>query len=139
MLFKRRNKGGDQGSRGHNIQKPSWHIGNKLQGIDMFGREVPSFNLRGETHINTKVGGLVSVVILITTLMYTAIKLELLYSRKDPTISESEIVNWYAQEDKVNLDAINFKFAFSIEGFVDRKNKNDPRYLRQYLQYINYH
>ncbi len=62
-----------QSSSGH---RPSWHVGNKLQSIDLFGREVPAFNLKGETHVNTTVGGLVSVLILITTLLYTVIKFQ---------------------------------------------------------------
>ena len=61
---------------GYGAQKPSWHIGNRLQEIDFFGKEIPSFNLKGETHIKTKVGGLVSVIILITTLIYTGMKFE---------------------------------------------------------------
>lgn len=71
----RQKRKGDQAS-GFRKKKPNWHISNKLQGIDLFSREVPAFNLRGETHINTTVGGLVSVLILVTTLLYTAIKFE---------------------------------------------------------------
>ena len=69
MMHMKRNKNGQ--ARGNGAQKPSWHIGNKLQQIDFFGRDVPSFNLKGERHINTKVGGLVSALIIMTTLLYT--------------------------------------------------------------------
>ena len=68
MMHMKRNKKGQ--TRGNGAQKPSWHIGNKLQQIDLFGKEVPSFNLKGETHINTKVGGLVSALIIVTALLY---------------------------------------------------------------------
>ena len=44
----------------------------------------------------------------------------------------------YSQDMKLNLDEINFKFAFSLEGALDNKNKNDPRYMKQYVHAITY-
>ncbi len=80
-----------------------------------------------------------TVAIILTTLAYALVKFEYLYTRKDPNINETEILDHYAQTDKVDLNAINFKFAFNIEGYFDHKNKNDPRYLRQYLRIVDYH
>ena len=118
----------------HGQPKPSWHIVNQLTNLDLYGRAVPTFNLKGETHINTSMGGLLSLVIMITTLAYTSLKFTELYTRADPFINETKIPDYYAQSDTLDLDKINFKFAFSIEGYYDVKNKNDPRYLRQYLR-----
>ena len=130
------NKGNTKGGRGtgYGRPKPSWHIGNQLTNLDFFGREVPTFNLKGETHINTSIGGFITVAILITTLAYTTLKFTELYTKADPFINETSIQDYYAQDDTLNLDEINFKFAFSIEGYFDVQDKNNPKYLRQYLR-----
>ncbi len=116
---------------------PSWSIGNKIIDLDLFGKEVPKFNLKGQTHVNTSFGGLISVSIIGLVLAYTSFKFSQLYTRADPFINETLIRDWYNQEDKIDLNGINFKFAFSMEGFYHKKNKNDPRYVRQYLRYID--
>ena len=93
------NRGNRKGGResSHGQPKPSWHIGNKLTNLDLFGREVPTFNLKGQTHINTSVGGLITLAILLTTLAYTSIKFMELYTKADPFINETKILGYYDQ------------------------------------------
>ena len=47
-----------------NKGEKSWHIGRVISGMDSFGMEVPSLNLKGETQVNTLIGGVVSALIL---------------------------------------------------------------------------
>ena len=47
-----------------------YSLTNRLLSIDNFGLPIPSFNLKGKTHINTWVGGLLSAIIFTITLAY---------------------------------------------------------------------
>ena len=67
-----KSKGAKRSSHGRT--GPSWSIVNKIIGLDLFGKEVPKFNLKGETHVNTSVGGLISVAIMVLALVYTSRK-----------------------------------------------------------------
>ena len=52
--------------------------------MDSFGKEVPSFNVKGETHVNTVPGGLMNLLILGATLGYAITKFADLVTGKDP-------------------------------------------------------
>ena len=65
---------------------------------------------------------------------YASLKFSVLYTRADPFINETSILDYYDRDDKLNLDEINFKFAFAIEGYYDEQNKYDTRYMKQYLR-----
>lgn len=44
------------------------------------------------------------------------------------------IQDYLSSTEEINLDAINFKFAFTVEGYYDKKRKHDPRYVKQRVQ-----
>lgn len=106
-------------------QKPSWSIGNTMRGIDSFGQEVPSFNLRGENRINTVCGGVFTAVILTLALIYASLKAIDLAERKNPTISEGTVAEGIT---KMSFDKMGFRFAFTIEDSFSHDNKFDTRY-----------
>ena len=64
-----------------------WHIKNVFKSIDSFGKEVPSFNLRGQEKVNTLVGGFVSFFVLIVIFLYANLKLTQLITGANPVIS----------------------------------------------------
>ena len=51
-----------------------WKFGTVFTRIDGFGADVPSFNLKGETKVNTIFGGIVTAFILLLTLGYSILK-----------------------------------------------------------------
>jgi len=55
-------------------REAKWKIGTFVKNIDGFGQEIPSFNLKGETRINTFFGGMITVAILSLTLAYAVLK-----------------------------------------------------------------
>ena len=55
--------------------------------MDNFGKEVPAFNVGGETHINTVPGGLLNLIVLAVTLGYAIGKFAELYTKGDPNIT----------------------------------------------------
>ena len=72
---------------GYGFKPPRWHIKNIFTSLDSFGLEVPSFNIKGETKINTAMGGLVTTLILICTLAYATVKMIQLAAGENPVIN----------------------------------------------------
>ena len=56
----------------HKVGKKKWHLGRIVKNIDSFGMEIPSFNIGGESQVNTLCGGIVTCLILMTTLAYAS-------------------------------------------------------------------
>ena len=52
------------------FNKSPYNLTNILHSIDIFGMPIPSFNLKGKSHITTWLGGLLSAMIMGTTLAY---------------------------------------------------------------------
>ena len=69
-------------------------------------------------------------------LIYASIKLNQLINRDNPNINETDIPDHYTIEDRVNLDDINFRMAWSVEGVLDNQNRDDPRYVKWIVRLI---
>ena len=61
----------------------------KVRNFDMFGSELPKFNINGKKKVTTLTGAFVSIVILAMTLMFSLLKLEHMINRKNPLISRN--------------------------------------------------
>ena len=62
-------------SRKYNYKgKTRWHASVCIKEQDHFGLEVPSFNIGGETSINTLPGGFLSLIIIGITFGYAVMK-----------------------------------------------------------------
>lgn len=68
-------------------EKPAWAIGNVMRHLDSFGKDIPTFNLRGKSRINTVCGGVVTVMILILVFIYSSIKAVDFFERRNPAIT----------------------------------------------------
>ena len=67
-------------------------------------------------------------------LLYAGIKLTTLLNRENPNVStftEEFVLN---SEDKLNLKEAGMRFAWTFEGYSDKKLKNDPRYVKQLVR-----
>ena len=71
-----------------------------------------------------------TTLVLGLTLIYAVIKMIHMLGGVNPIINSLTIPAYYTAFDKIILDEINFKMAFTIEGFIERKMKNDPRYVK---------
>ena len=69
--------------------------------------------------------------IIILTLSYTLLKFSDLYTKDNPVISEMLIEDYYSPTDELSLKQINFKFAFTVESYYEKKRKDDPRFVKQ--------
>ena len=84
--------------------KPHWHATNVISGLDHFAKELPAFNVKGETKVNTFIGGFISLVIMTVTLGYAIGSWIELVERSNPIINESFIANYYGHSDEFNLN-----------------------------------
>ena len=67
--------------------RKSWYMQNFFKKIDIFGKPLPSFNLKGETKVPTLAGGLVTFMIICVFLTYGCLKFFHLIERANPAFS----------------------------------------------------
>ena len=107
-----------------------WHGLNFFSGIDIFSKELPSFNLQGETHIGTNYGGVCTLFIWLLTLAYALLRLEYLVLRLDNNISIVKELNVFDETSVLNLNERNFRIAFVLENYDTLKTVGDPKYIK---------
>ena len=107
-----------------------WKIGAIVKNIDGFGQEIPSFNLKGETRVNTLFGGVITLLIITLTLAYAILKAVHLLQRKNPTINQYPIPHHFDVSETVDLNKIGFKVAFSFRESKSHVLLNDPHYVK---------
>ena len=96
----------------------------------MFKREVPSFNMRGRARVASVAGAFLSFLIIIITLIYGTIKIIQLESRFNPHISTFVEQSYFDGTNVINFKETGLRFAFGIEGNIDRALKDDKRYVK---------
>ena len=75
---------GKRKSSYHSADKSAWRIQSMFRRVDVYGQELPSFNLKGEAHINTMIGGIMTIIILVLTVIYASTKIVQLINKEDP-------------------------------------------------------
>ena len=98
--------------------------------IDFFKKPMPAFNMRGRNTVPSIAGGVMSIGLSMVLLTYSTVKLQHLLTRHNPNISsflESGVLD---SDTKFNFRDNGVKFAFGIEGFIDKQLKDDPRYVK---------
>ena len=92
--------------------KSRWQASTCIRKQDNFGKEVPNFNIGGETQINTVVGGFLSIMVLGMTLFYGIVKFIDLYQGNDPNIRTTPISENYGPDDYLTFsDDLSFRLA----------------------------
>ena len=114
----------------HGKMKPYWHISNMFRQVDHFSKEIPSFNLKGETNVTTLLGSIFTTLIVLVTLSYSLMKFEKVMTGRNADVTVFTELGHISADEKVNLNDISFRMAFVVEGFVDRERKADPRYVK---------
>ena len=61
---------------------------------------------------------------------YATIKLIQLYEGSNPVISELYEQNYFSKNAQLNLNKINWRVAFTVEGQFDQERKDDPRFTK---------
>ena len=79
-------------------------------------------------------GGILTVIMLGLMLWYAGLKLEMLITRANPTVSTFTEEFVLSSEDKLNLIDAGMYFAWTWEGYNDKKLKDDPRFVKQLVR-----
>ena len=109
---------------------------NMLDVLDLFKQRLPTFNIRGRTHVPSIAGGLLSFIIFFVMLMYATLKLIQMLSRANPTVSSYLQSGVLDSTNVVNFKEKNLRFAFGVEGFLDKELKDDPKYVKSIVRFI---
>ena len=96
----------------------------------MFGKPIPAFNIKGENSVKSLAGGCLTISIMTLVFTYAVIKGIHLAQGSNPIMSEVMIPGYHSPTDMINLNEINFRMAFTIEGYLERKRKVDPKYVK---------
>ena len=80
--------------------------------------------------VHTSTGGILSFVMFFFCMIYATLKLIQLLGRDNPNVTKFLENNVYDYRDKLDLNEAKFRIAFSVEGFHDRKVRDDPRYVK---------
>ena len=62
-------------AKGNSKKLQRWYLHSVLKKFDMFGKPLPTFNLKGQISVHTMAGGLLTFAIMIVILIYSTIKL----------------------------------------------------------------
>ena len=75
------------------------------------------------------------MAILTLTLIYATVKLTHLIGKQNPNINIVTIPNYYAPENRLNLNDANFRMAFTVENVLGKKRRKDnPKYVKYVVQ-----
>ena len=100
----------------------------------MFGAKLPTFNINGETEIQTATGGILTFFVLVVFSIYAILKFTHLVGKKNPLIAELQEKNFYDFNTKIDFSEIGFKMAYTVEGYLDGKMKDNPRYVKVFAR-----
>ena len=101
-----------------------------LEHLDFFKQPIPTLNLNGKVRTSTLIGSFISLSMLLVLAVYADYKLAILISRKNPIVSFFVEEQALTSEQKLNLRDAGLRFAWTIEGYIDKKKKVDPRYVK---------
>ena len=101
-----------------------------LKKFDIFGKPLPLFNLKGEVTVHTLAGGVLTFIIIVVVLIYSTIKMMHLFDRHNPQISQVLQRSVYDFNERLSFNEIKFRIAFSVEGYISRERKDDPKYVK---------
>lgn len=105
-------------------------INKTIDKIDFFSKPIPTFNMRGKKKIPSLAGGFLSISVVMVVLLYATVKLSHLLTRHNPQITQYLDVGALDSSYKFNFRDKGIRFAFGVEGSIDKKLKDDPRYVK---------
>ena len=94
---------------------------------------MPNFNIKGSDSVNSRLGGLCTLVLTVVTLAFAVVKFEQMWKHHNPIMSTYE--KDIDPDTVVNLTEDKFRIAFSVADYKKPKNlKNDPEFVRWHFR-----
>ena len=87
-------------------------------------------NLNGDEEVKTVLGGLFSLFVIIILVFYGSLKFSQMVTRAQPQVNDTILPSHLENSETLNLNEINFKFAFTINNFQTGVTKDDPHYVK---------
>lgn len=107
-----------------------------LKEVDAFSKEVPAFNIRGDSAVNTMIGGTCSILVFAITIMYACLKTIHLVYKANPLINEVPNPGYFSNKDALNLNDLDFRFAFTVENYMTGQVRDDSRYVKWIIRFF---
>ena len=109
-------------------------LNKNLHRLDLFKEELPMLNLKGKARVPSMCGGLMTILIITVMTIYSLFKLELLVSRRNPNVSTYLEEQVLSSTDRLHLKRKNLKFAWAIEGYIDKSIKDNTEFVKTYIR-----
>ena len=72
---------------GYSGNRRAWDAQNYIRSLDSFAKEVPTFNIKGQSQVQSLVGGCLTLLIITLTFSYATSKMIDLAQKKDPFVT----------------------------------------------------
>ena len=82
----------------------SFTLQNTIDAIDLFKKRLPTFNMKGKTHVPSYCGAFVSVLVALIVTLYALTKFIQLTSKHNPNVS-----SWFEQGAITSETILDFK------------------------------
>ena len=114
------------------FENSQWHVSSFLRSLDNFGQSIPAFNIKGDSSVNTLVGGFLTFAIMTLTLGYATAGMIDLINKEDPIVNENVVKDYYTVSNGKSLDLKQGNQAFAIEimDYETGSYEIDPSYVR---------
>ena len=107
-----------------------------MKNFDWFGASL-EFNVKGQEKIKTWSGCFFTTIAMLLILGFAGLKLIHTVEKRNPTIFSTEEIDAYDSTFAIDIKEVNFKFAFGIRDYLDRKTfKIDPAYVKPVVKYL---
>ena len=106
-----------------------------MKRFDLFGAQLPTYNVKGKTEVRTTTGSICSILIIGLVIAYSILKLENMLTKKNPVLrTRKSPVGSDARYDVRDSD---FMVAFAVEHWLSGW-KDDLRYIQWVVNEIVY-
>ena len=102
--------------------------------MDFFEAPLPTLNIKGSSGVKTSLGGLLSILIMLTVGLFN-MKFEHLIVRRNPTVNKYESENALDVEAIFDTEHNDYAMAFALTDLMSGEPKNDHRFIRWYASY----
>ena len=109
---------------------------NTIDAIDLFKKELPTFNMKGKTHVPSYFGAFMSVLVALIVTVYALTKFIQLISKHNPNVSSWIEQGAVTSETVLDFKMEGFNIAFGAEGYIDGEIKDDERYVKFFTRLV---
>ena len=103
--------------------------------MDLFEAPLPTLNIKGSSVVKTSLGGLLSILIMLSVGLFATVKFEHLVLRRNPSVNKYESENEHDAEKIFDTKHDDYAMAFALTDYMTGEPKDDPRIIRWYAVY----